>query len=148
MQCTNHEQQEAIGFCVYCGKPFCKECMVEADGKMYCKEHISTVLKEAKSSAEHVTSTPSINIINNNNPDITSNINSGPGYNYVHKSKLAAALLCFFLGVFGVHRFYVGKIGTGLIWLFTGGVFGIGVLVDFIIILVGGFRDANGQFLV
>lgn len=60
------------------------------------------------------------------------------------KSWLAATLLCFFLGAFGVHRFYVGKIGTGILWLLTGGLFGIGVLVDFIIILCGNFSDSDG----
>ncbi len=57
------------------------------------------------------------------------------------KSRLAATLLCFFLGGLGIHRFYVGKVGTGLIQLFTAGGLGIWVLIDFIMILVGTFRD-------
>ena len=61
------------------------------------------------------------------------------------KSKVAAALLSFFLGWLGVHRFYVGKVGTGILWLFTGGLFGIGNLVDFIMILVGAFKDKQGN---
>lgn len=63
------------------------------------------------------------------------------------KSKVVAALLCFFLGCLGIHRFYVGKVGTGILWLLTVGWFGIGALVDFIVILCGGFRDKNGAFL-
>ena len=63
---------------------------------------------------------------------------------YSLKSRTAALLLCFFFGVFGVHRFYAGKVGTGILYLFTGGLFGIGWLVDLIMILVGGFRDSNG----
>ena len=37
MNCTNHENVEASGMCTYCGKPFCKDCLVEVKGKMYCK---------------------------------------------------------------------------------------------------------------
>lgn len=60
-------------------------------------------------------------------------------------SRAAAAIICFFFGGFGIHRFYVGKVGTGILWLLTGGLFGIGSLVDFIIILTGGFKDKNGK---
>jgi TM2 domain-containing membrane protein YozV len=63
------------------------------------------------------------------------------------KSKVVAAVLSFFLGYLGVHRFYVGKIGTGILWLFTGGCFGIGNLIDFIMILVGKFTDKEGNVL-
>ncbi|MBN2878251.1 MAG: TM2 domain-containing protein [Clostridia bacterium] len=61
------------------------------------------------------------------------------------KSKLAALLLCIFLGAIGVHRFYVGKIGTGILWLLTGGVFGIGVIVDIILIATDNFLDGQGN---
>lgn len=60
-------------------------------------------------------------------------------------NRLAALLLCIFVGVLGVHRFYVGKIGTGLLWLFTGGCFGIGSLVDLIMICMGSFTDQYGM---
>ena len=66
-------------------------------------------------------------IINNNN-----NLAQGT---QKPKDKWVAFFLCFFLGVFGIHRFYEGKFGTGLLYLFTGGLFGIGWLVDIIRIL-------------
>jgi TM2 domain-containing membrane protein YozV len=64
------------------------------------------------------------------------------------KSKITTLLLCIFLGGLGVHRFYVGKVGTGIVWLLTLGVFGIGVLVDIIMIAMGKFKDKQGNLLV
>ena len=51
------------------------------------------------------------------------------------KNKWIALLLCVLFGAFGVHRFYEGKIGTGILYLLTLGVFGFGVLIDFFKIL-------------
>lgn len=63
------------------------------------------------------------------------------------KSRLLTFLLCLFLGEFGVHRFYTGKIGTGFIYLITGGFFGIGYVIDLVMIAVGSFTDKSGAFV-
>jgi hypothetical protein len=60
------------------------------------------------------------------------------------KSWLVTLLLCFFLGVFGIHRFYTGHTGIGVAQLLTGGGCGIWALIDFIMILVGNYKDASG----
>jgi TM2 domain-containing membrane protein YozV len=60
------------------------------------------------------------------------------------KRILPAFLLCFFVGLFGAHRFYVGKVGSGVAQLLTFGGLGIWSLVDLILILCGAFTDANG----
>jgi TM2 domain-containing membrane protein YozV len=57
------------------------------------------------------------------------------------KRILPAFLLCFFLGCLGAHRFYVGKIGTGILQLVTLGGLGVWALIDFIMIIVGAFTD-------
>lgn len=63
------------------------------------------------------------------------------------KSKGVVAVLCFFLGALGIHRFYVGKIGTGILWLLTAGLLGLGVIIDFIMILCGSFKDKDGAII-
>ncbi|WP_201846085.1 TM2 domain-containing protein [Myceligenerans indicum] len=63
------------------------------------------------------------------------------------KLILPAFVLCFFLGVFGAHRFYVGKVGTAILQILTVGGLGIWVLVDWIMIMVGAFRDKQGRVL-
>jgi restriction system protein len=60
------------------------------------------------------------------------------------KKKWVAFVLCFLLGIMGAHYFYVGRFGRGLLYLFTGGLFAIGWIVDLFVILGGGFKDAGG----
>lgn len=67
---------------------------------------------------------------------------------YSPKNKLVALMLAIFLGYLGIHRFYVGKVGTGLLWFFTGGMCGIGWFVDIILIAAGGFTDSLGRPLL
>ncbi len=63
------------------------------------------------------------------------------------KSVVVALILCFFLGGFGIHRFYVGKVGTGILQLLTLGGLGIWALIDLILIISGKFKDKNGNLL-
>jgi TM2 domain-containing membrane protein YozV len=60
------------------------------------------------------------------------------------KNFVAALLLCLLLGFVGVHRFYVGKIGTGILQLITFGGLGIWALIDLIMIAIGKFTDKSG----
>lgn len=91
----------------------------------------------------------------NQRPDVTirvevgdkAYINGRPIKIVSQKSRLGALLLCFFLGVFGAHHFYVGRIGMGVAYLLTAGFCGIGWLVDLILICVGSFHDKEGRML-
>ena len=67
--------------------------------------------------------------------------------NISEKNWLFAFLLCVFFGGFGFHRFYVGKIGTGLVYLFTFGFWGIGWVVDMIKLIMGTFKDKQRKNL-
>lgn len=61
------------------------------------------------------------------------------------KKRLLASLLCFFFGVFGAHRFYVGKVGTAVVQLLTIGGLGIWAMIDLLVILFGEFTDSEGK---
>ena len=63
------------------------------------------------------------------------------------KEFLPTLLLCLFVGMLGIHRFYAGKIGTGILMIVTLGGLGIWVLVDFIMICIGSFRDIEGRVI-
>ena len=63
------------------------------------------------------------------------------------KDWMITFLLCLFCGGLGIHRYYVGKIGTGILYTLTVGLFGIGCLVDFIKILCGKFTDKDGNLI-
>lgn len=78
-------------------------------------------------------------------PNITVNV-TGSNYTTMtsDKKKGTALILCIFLGWLGIHRFYVGKLWTGILYLVTGGLFTIGWIVDIFRIALGSFRDNVG----
>lgn len=115
---------------------FCKKCGKEVEDKTEKCPFCGEELKEKQEA-------PVINIVNTNT---NTNTNVMPGY--VPKKKSVALVLAIFLGYFGIHRFYVGKAGTGILWLLTLGLFGIGWIIDIILILTGSFRDAAHMPLV
>lgn len=159
MQCTYHFDREAIGTCCYCGKPFCPDCMTVINGRSYCQEH--TIYAQQPEMQPDYQQPPQ-------QPDYQDRPQTPPYYDNPpyqqqprrqppayrpyqapdemvtyssYKNRTAALVLCLILGVFGGHQFYTGKTGWGILYLFTGGLFGIGVLVDFIRILTGSFSD-------
>lgn len=64
------------------------------------------------------------------------------------KNWLTTLLLCWFLGYFGAHRFYAGKIGTGILMILTCGGCGIWYIIDFIMIIAGKFTDKDGNLIL
>lgn len=144
MKCTNHPEREADGMCAYCGKPFCQECLVEVKGRMYCKQDLGNVLDEAKQQGS--AAGPTINI-SNSNESTNTNVNANGIGLPARKSKTVALILCIlgFFGFGGLHRMYVGKVGSGVLHFLTYGLCLIGTIFDLISILSGGFRDSYGQ---
>lgn len=113
------QPEKKTKFCQHCGEQIDKDCVV-------CP-------KCGKQVAELKAEQPNI-VINNSNANTNVNTNVS-GLMLREKNKWVAFLLCLFLGYLGAHRFYEGKIGTGILWLLTAGLFGIGWVVDCIIIL-------------
>ena len=64
------------------------------------------------------------------------------------KNWLTTLLLSIFLGSLGVHRFYAGKIGTGILMLLTLGGCGIWYWIDLVMIIMGKFTDKDGNMIV
>ena len=81
-------------------------------------------------------STPTIIINNTNtNTNTNTNVNGDVAARVREKNKWVAFFLCLFLGLLGVHKFYEGKIGMGILYIFTAGLFAIGWIVDLIVLI-------------
>ena len=119
-QQNTYQQPQNTKYCKHCG------AIIPADA-VFCAScgcQVETVQRYAQ---------PTI-VINNSN--MNSNINSNIVRVGNPRNKWVALLLCFFLGLLGGHKFYEGKAGMGVLYILTVGLFGIGVIVDFIVLLM------------
>ena len=114
--------QERTKFCKHCGSKIPEAAVI-------CT-HCGCQVEEMKHNEQ-----PSI-VINNANTNTNTNTNTNSAMLGVRmRNKWVAFLLCVFLGYFGAHKFYEGKAGMGILYLFTFGLFGIGWLIDCIVLL-------------
>ena len=114
---------------------FCKFCGTKIPNDAVVCSSCGRQVEELKGADQQPAAMPNIVI---NNSDMNSNINTNqmnvPGRQM--RNKWVALVLCIFLGYLGGHKFYEGKVGMGILYIFTFGLFGIGVFVDFITILM------------
>ena len=112
-------------FCQHCGEAIDADCVVCPR----CGKQVQQ-LKQEQSQPQVV-----INNTNTNTVNASANANAGGGPMGRPKNKWVALCLCIFLGMLGAHKFYEGRVGMGILSLFTGGLFAIGIIIDVISIL-------------
>ena len=113
---------------------FCKECGQKIAKKAVICPHCGCQIEEMKSES----AAPQIVINNSNqnqNTNNNTNVNTAIPIGARLRNKWVALALCIFVGYFGAHKFYEGRIGSGIIYMFTGGLFFIGVFFDFLKLL-------------
>lgn len=112
---------------------FCKHCGAQIPNDAVLCTHCGRQVEELKGNNEQ----PQIVINNaNTNSNVNQNTNTNVGVVGGHaKNKWVAFVLCLFAGFLGAHKFYEGKIVMGILYIFTFGLCGFGVIVDLIIIL-------------
>lgn len=112
-------------FCKHCGGKIPEDAVICT----LCGRQVEDINKGASAAQPQI-------VINNDNINTNTNTNNvNAGGRGKEKNKWVALLLCFFLGFVGGHKFYEGKVGMGILYLFTAGLCGIGVLIDFITLL-------------
>lgn len=117
---------------------FCKHCGAKIPEQAVFCTHCGGQVEELKTAEQ---AQPNVVINNSNtssntNVNTNTNVNAAAGFPYRKaKNKWVALFLCVCFGFLGAHKFYEGKIGMGILYLFTVGLCGIGILVDFIVLL-------------
>ncbi|MCL1829768.1 MAG: TM2 domain-containing protein [Oscillospiraceae bacterium] len=137
------EVSEQAASCPRCGHPvkrqntmFCTRCAKEIDKEAVICPACGVPTKNFQNQQQ---AQPPINV-NVSNINTNTNFNTDKNTNYYgrggQKNKWVALILCFFLGFVGAHKFYEGKFIMGILYIFTGGLFVIGIILDFIAILL------------
>lgn len=112
---------------------FCKHCGRQIAADAVLCVHCGRQVEDLNGGAGGAGQAPSI-VINNQNTN-TASVGIPVGALKREKNKWVAVLLCLFLGFVGGHKFYEGKIGMGILYIFTFGLFTIGAIVDLIVLL-------------
>ncbi len=110
---------------------FCKHCGARIPADAVICTACGRQVEEIKSAAAQ----PNV-VINNSNSNVNTNTNNVNAMGYARaRNKWVAFFLCLFFGLIGAHKFYEGKTGMGILYLFTGGLFVIGAVIDLIALL-------------
>ena len=158
MKCPNCGADSSGKFCEYCGSelPYNGPQSVQNSYKTENVTHVTNVYyvnsKELPSwdqplQNQEPVPVPSSQHLPNKPYSAAQNQIHYSEASFSPKNKSTALLLCFFLGFYGGHLFYVGRWKKGLIYLCTGGLFLIGWLIDLFTIGANNFTDADGKKL-
>lgn len=110
---------------------FCTHCGSRIDAQAVICPQCGCQAKDATTTTPTATAMPNI-VINNSNANVQT---MAAAFGRRQKNKWVALLLCFFFGIIGGHKFYEEKVGLGVLYLFTFGLLGVGVFIDFIALL-------------
>lgn len=121
--------EQKTKFCKFCGAKIPEDAVLCTS----CGRQVEEVKQQAQQS------TPNI-VINNTSTNTNANVNTNMNRNTAGmgprpKNKWVALMLCLFLGFFGAHKFYEGRMLMGIVYIFTAGLFLVGVVIDFLALL-------------
>lgn len=133
MKCYIHNEADAIGACVGCGQFICNECNTPINGRNHCKSCIEKTVSEQQKHLEKLEAdgkqqTPMVFMNSGGGGGAASSSSAAtatttvtpqamPSQTLMTKSRVTAALLAFFLGGLGIHKFYCGQTGWGILYL-------------------------------